>query len=77
MRRILQETVANFLYRELPQIYVEDHTSILDVESSIQQIDTREENDDMGVLSNHSRSFQDNDLENVGSAGIYFSRGTE
>ncbi|XP_022957802.1 uncharacterized protein LOC111459234 [Cucurbita moschata] len=29
------------------------------------QIDTREENDDIGVLSDHSGSFQDNDLENV------------
>ena len=65
MRRILQETAANFLYREVPQIDAEDHTSIPDVESSIQQIDTREKNDDIGVLSDHSRSFQDNDLENV------------
>ena len=65
MKRILQETTANFLYHEVPQIDVEDHTSIPDVESSIQQIDTCEENDDIGVLSDHSRSFQDNDLENV------------
>lgn len=65
MRRILQETAANFLYREVPQIDAEDHTSIPDVESSIQQIDTREKNDDIRVLLDHSRSFQDNDLENV------------
>ncbi|XP_022996393.1 uncharacterized protein LOC111491630 isoform X1 [Cucurbita maxima] len=65
MRRIFQETAANILYREVPQIHVEDHTSVLDVESSIEQIDTHEENDDIGVLSDHSGSFQDNDLENV------------
>lgn len=65
MRRILQETATNFLSHETPQIDAEDLTSIPDVEPSIQQVNTHEGNVDIGLLSDNSGSFQDNDLENV------------
>lgn len=65
MRRILQETAANFLYREIPQSNAEDHGSVLDVEPSIQQANTRDDNVDVGLLLDRSGSFQDSDLENV------------
>ncbi|XP_022140449.1 uncharacterized protein LOC111011121 isoform X2 [Momordica charantia] len=63
MRRILQETAANILYREIPQVDAEDHSNVPDVEPSIQHAYTHE-NVDIGLLLAHSGSFQD-DLENI------------
>ncbi|XP_038901288.1 uncharacterized protein LOC120088219 [Benincasa hispida] len=64
MRSILQETATNLLYREIPQTDSEDHTSVLDVEPFIQQVNTLDENVDIGLV-NHSGRSQDSDLENV------------
>ncbi|TYK24188.1 Ring/U-Box superfamily protein, putative isoform 1 [Cucumis melo var. makuwa] len=65
MRSILQETASNLLYREIPQIDGEDHTSVLDTEPSIQQDNTRDENVHDGSVLDHSERSQDNDLESV------------
>ncbi|XP_022986254.1 uncharacterized protein LOC111484063 [Cucurbita maxima] len=65
VRSILQETAPNLLYHEIPEIDAENHTSVQDVEPSIQQVNTRDENVDIGLALDHLGRFQDNDLENV------------
>lgn len=65
LRSILLETATNVLYSEIPQIDAEGHTNVPDVEPSIQQVNNRDENVDIGLELDHLERSQDSDLENV------------